>query len=942
MQLVNMEKEIQTDEKSVLCKLSIETAAAQEASYVVEELVSDIAKGLTTADVRKRHALLDAHPDLQTRAPNAVTLFINQYRSTVVVVLLIATVASVIAKEYMQAVGIGIAILINSIVGFLTEYRSQVSLAELEKLSGPLARVRRDGVDKNIAVTELVPGDIVLLIEGDRVPADLRLISSNNLSVDESALTGESVPVFKSCERIDNEPGSTVLYQGSIISAGKTKSIVIATGGDTKLGGLGRSLSNLVARSTPLQDELEQLGRQLSLLIVTVCAALFGIELMKGENSWQMLQTAIALAIAAIPEGLPVIATLTLAEGTSKMAQLGALTRRLSAVETLGCTEIICTDKTGTLTTNELMVSNIVAGKHFYSVSGNGHLPAGSFFDETGDEVDSQKFPRLNKLLIAAALCNDAKLESHDQCDWHIHGDPTEGALLTAAMKAGIQKAAIEKATPRIKEFAFDLKRKRMTTVHAQNNSLSAYSKGAPESVLDTCSYFENENGIRPLDDYTRDWIRQQNELLAKRGLRVLAFACKQIDGQTSANKLDTAKKLDAVDKLDTANSSIWGAAIDQLNQQGVESGMTFLGLIGMSDRAKEGIETSIAECKNAGIKVIMVTGDQPTTAYAIAKEIGIVSDETEIREVVLSGDVDGADWHDDAERLEKISVLARIQPEGKFRIIKALQAAGKVVAMTGDGVNDAAALKQADIGIAMGQGGASLAREASDMVLTDDNFGVLVRAIEQGRTIYANIRCSIAYLLTASLASVFAVAGAALANMPIPMSPTQLLWLNLIMHIFPGLGLALQKSYEGIMNEKPRGRNQKLLDNTIWCQIIIRGLIVAMVSLIAINMDRGASSSKLQTIALATMSLALLMQSWSWLATKRGGNLHSYFFNAPMQICTALGLMMLLAGTSLRPVQEILNTSTLNLSEWTIVITSALGTFVLTAFFNKPFTTRN
>jgi Ca2+-transporting ATPase len=369
---------------------------------------------------------------------------------------------------------------------------------------------------------------------------------------------------------------------------------------------------------------------------------------------------------------------------------------------------------------------------------------------------------------------------------------------------------------------------------------------------------------------------------------------------------------------------------------------MTFLGLIGMSDRAKEGIETSIAECKNAGIKVIMVTGDQSTTAYAIAKEIGIVSGDTEIREVVLSGDVDGADWHDDGARLEKISVLARIQPEGKFRIIKALQAAGKVVAMTGDGVNDAAALKQADIGIAMGQGGASLAREASDMVLTDDNFGVLVRAIEQGRTIYANIRCSIAYLLTASLASVFAVAGAALANMPIPMLPTQLLWLNLIMHIFPGLGLALQKSYIGIMNEKPRGRNQKLLDNAIWGQIIIRGLIVAIVSLIAINMDRGASSSKLQTIALATMSLALLMQSWSWLSTKRGGNFHSYFFNTPMQICTALGLMMLLAGTSLRPIQEILNTSTLNLFEWTIVITSALGTFVLTAFFNKPFTTRN
>ncbi|HEY9732559.1 MAG TPA: cation-transporting P-type ATPase [Drouetiella sp.] len=927
MTLANLDKLPQSDELSDRSLLPVETAGTQEATSVVQKLKSDVSKGLTTADVQKRLALVNAQHHLQSKAPNAFKLFIDQYRSTVVVVLLIATGASVVAREYTQAAGIAIAVVINSIVGFLTEYRSQISLAELEKLSGPLARVRRDGVDKNVAVTDLVPGDIILLIEGDRVPADARLVSSSNLSVDESALTGESVPVFKSCEGIDNEPNSSVLLQGSIVAAGKTKAIVVATGTDTMLGKLGRTLTELTSRSTPLQDELEQLGRQLSLVIVIICAVLFGIGLMKGENSWQMLQTSIALAIAAIPEGLPVIATLTLAEGTRKMAKLGALTRRLSAVETLGCTEIICTDKTGTLTTNELMVSAIIAGKNFYSVSGSGHMPDGSFFDQVGNEVDWQVSPQLHQLLLVAALCNDAKLESHDECDWHIHGDPTEGALLTVSMKAGIEKATAEKSSPRVKEFAFDLQRKRMTTLHAQGSSLSAYSKGAPESVLDTCTYFETQTGVSPLDNQTKLWIREQNELLARRGLRVLAFARKQM----------TLPNLTAASQPDATFTEL-----NKLDQQSVESKMIFLGLIGMSDKAKVGIEKSIAECTNAGIKIIMVTGDHPTTACAIAKEIGIVNPDTEIKDVVSSGDVDNANWHDDADRLNKISVLARVQPEGKFRIIRALQSAGKIVAMTGDGVNDAAALKQADIGIAMGQGGASLAREASDMVLTDDNFGVLVSAIEQGRTIYANIRCSIAYLLTASLASVFFVAGASAANMPLPMSPIQLLWLNLIMHIFPGLGLALQKSYEGIMLEKPRGRNQKLLDAAVWRQIIIRGLCVAMVSLLTIGMNHGSTAVQLQTIALASMSLSLLMQSWSWLAIKRVFDIRFYVFNAPMQICTALGLAMLLAGTSLRPVQEILNTTTLSPSAWLLVVASSLGALVLTAFFKKLFDSRN
>lgn len=892
---------------------SIEQAASQDSLTIIQSLSSDEKSGLTATAAAERRLQLASNIDNQPKSPNAFALFIDQYRSTVVIVLLIATAASVIAREYLQAIGIGIAVVINSLVGFLTEYRSQVSLAELEKLSGPLAHVRRDGVDKNIPVNELVPGDILLLNEGDRVPADVRLITSTNLTVDESALTGESVPVYKASEADEDSPTSTILYQGSVVSAGKTKAIVIATGFDTKLGKLGRTLTTLMVHNTPLQEELEQLGKQLSVVIVAICAVLFFIGLAKGENSWQMLQTAIALAIAAIPEGLPVIATLTLAEGTRQMIKLGALTRRLSAVETLGCTEIVCTDKTGTLTTNELTVSDILAGNRHFRVSSSGQLTSGSFFDESGNEIATAQVPKLQDVLLAATLCNDAKLEAHDSHDWHVHGDPTEGALLVVALKAGIEKSATRNTHPRTTEFSFDLKRKRMTTLHNEGANLIAYSKGAPESVIRTCSQFASENGTQALDDKTRAWLIEQNNALAKKGLRVLAFARKEIASDT------------------------------QMDQNSVENDMTFLGLVGMSDQPKKGVDTAVSQCHRAGIKVIMVTGDQPETACAIAKQIGIVASDRNAADAVLNGSTGYTDWHDDARRLENITVLARIEPEGKFRIVKALQAAGKVVAMTGDGVNDAAALKQADIGIAMGQGGTSLAREASDMVLTDDNFNVVVHAIEQGRTIYANIRSAIAYLLTASLASVFTVAGASMLNMPMPLTPLQLLWLNLIMHIFPGLGLALQKSYPGIMDEKPRGRNQSLLDRKSWMQIIGRGAIVAIASLIAINLaqhETPAAVMEQQTVALATMSLALLMQSWSWLATKPSVKMSTLLSNAPMQISTLLGLLMLLAGTSLTPVQEILNTTTMSMPDWTLVVSSSLCTFLITTIASRLFVT--
>lgn len=870
---------------------------------VICKFNSDDTIGLTSLEAERRLKLCTVQ-GAPTRKLNAVDLLLDQFCSTVVILLLIAALASLALGERLQAVGILLAVIINAVVGFLTDYRSQMSLAELEQLSGPLARVRRDGMDKNVSVQELVVGDILLLGEGDRVPADAQLICSTNLQVDESALTGESIPALKSCDLVSSEKGN-VLFQGSLVCAGKCRAIVTAVGSHTKLGKLGATLKDIENRATPLQCELEQIGKQLSAAIITICIMLLVIGLIRGENGWQLLQTSIALAIAAIPEGLPVVATLALAEGTRQMVKLGALTRRLSAVETLGCTDIVCTDKTGTLTMNELTVSDIIADQHHYSISGSGYFPDGAYFNAQGAPVEPKAIPCLEAVLLAATLCNDAKLESHDVDDWHIHGDPTEGALLTAITKAEMNQSELTKTHQRVNEFGFDMKRRRMTTVHNCNGALTAYCKGAPEELIDSCSSIQTSDGTISLDRETKKRLHDANQELARRGLRVLAFASKELDHDSSDRR------------------------------ESVENNMIFLGMAGMGDQPKNGVSKAIEACHAAGIQVVMMTGDQPATAFAIAQDIGLADSAVSMEEsVIIGGSAKLA--VESHNTLENISVIARAEPEEKFATVKALQAAGMVVAMTGDGVNDAAALKQADIGISMGQNGTSLAREASDMVLTDDNFSVIVRAIEQGRNIYANIRCSIAYLLTASIASVITISGASLLNLPQPLSPIQLLWLNLIMHIFPGLGLALQKSDPAIMTEKPRGRSQTLLDFGVWLQISSRGFLVAVTSLTVVWIMRDQSYQVLQTATLSTVSLGLLMQSWSWLSTKKSSKTTSLIKNGPMHASTFFGLLLLALSTYFLPIQQILDTRTPSQAEWLLIVTAASASVLISNLFKN------
>ena len=495
----------EADGKGKLFLLSIDRASLLTPQEVAASFQSDASSGLDNEEVERRLGQFGLNEIGKKVTVSPITMLAAQFNSTVVYLLLVAAAISSFGGETLQAFGILLAVLINSIVGFVTEYKAQVSLAALEKLAGPIARVRRNGKDFEIPVVEIVPGDIVILEEGSRVPADIRLLSSSALSLDESMLTGESIPVYKEAEIDDPNSTATVALQGTLILKGRAKGLVVATGNNTKLGQLGRSLSDIQSKATPLQDDLEKLGKQLSIITVVVCVLIFFIGLLKGEAMLAMLQASVALAVAAIPEGLPVVATLALASGTSRMVKLGALIRKLSAVETLGSTEIICTDKTGTLTQNQMTVTDIVIDGNHLKVSGLGYKPEGEITAESED-YNAGNCPLLTLLLRAGVLCNDAKLESHDS-QWHIHGDPTEGALLTAALKAGIEQRSNKDKSPRHDEYVFDLNSKRMTTIHKENDdSYSAFTKGAPETVLNLCTSYLTENGSIELDQAKRQW----------------------------------------------------------------------------------------------------------------------------------------------------------------------------------------------------------------------------------------------------------------------------------------------------------------------------------------------------------------------------------------------------------------------------------------------------
>lgn len=889
---------------------SLEHAAASKVDELLATTSSNLSSGLSVSEAAHRLSQYGRNEVASKPQTSAFSLFVRQFQSSVVVLLLVAAAISVCTADHIQAIGIFLAVIINAVVGFATELKAQVSLEALERIAGPTVRVRRGGHDFTIDAKELVPGDIVVLEAGTRIPADLRIADAAALRVDESILTGESVPVNKSHFLVDGEePMSTIAMHGTYVLEGRGKGLVLRTGKSTSLGQLQCSLMDTHSVPTPLEQRLEVLGKQLTVITIIICIAIALLGLLNRYDIWAMVEASIALAVAAIPEGLPVVATLALAIGTQRMVKLGALVRQLAAVETLGCTTVICSDKTGTLTENKLLVTDVYLDKKNLKISGQGYDPTGDITHKN-EPVDCDSDNTLKLLFHAVSLCNDARLEQdeNDTGEWRVAGDPTEGALLVAARKAGLDPIQLKKLHPRVAELPFDLVRKKMVTVHkappssSQNLNQIAYIKGSPERVINDSTMLYGGDGICEFSDESKNHYLAENEKFANNGLRVLAVAVKHLDGDHS--------------------------------EENLHEELIFVGLIAMKDLPRQGVERALEECRDAGIRVMMLTGDQPATARSIAGELHLIeSSDTNTGandDTLVGSELESMSDEELKERLKHASVLARVTPDLKLRIVKALQDDGNVVAMTGDGVNDAPALQRANIGVAMGKSGTDLAREASNMVITDDNFSTIINAIEQGRIIYDNIKRSICYLLTAAIASVFTVAFAMIHDGTLALLPLQLLWLNLVMHIFPGLGIVLQGAAPGIMLRSPRDPKERFLGYFEYKHIVVRSAIISAFVVCAMELTKAAGHTQaVSTVALATISLALLFQAWSWLFVIEPGQRESeepVAINKFMYLMMGISYVLAAMAIYVPSLQALLRTVSLDTNLAGIAVSASIG----------------
>lgn len=884
-----------------LKEMSDEYYAALKEATLLTDFGTDRQQGLNAQAIADREQQFGKNELKAEKKQSAASIFFHQFQSSVVYLLLAAALASVLYHEMLQAIGIMLAVLINAITGFYMEYKAGVSLEGLKGLSGETIRCIRAGLQSDLPVSSLVPGDLVILEAGSRVPADIRLIEAANLSIDESPLTGESVPVFKDVFNSSTEEElNNIAYHGTLVAGGRGLGVVLRTGMKTSLGRLGKLLDDTESGATPLERQLEKLGQQLSVLTIIICSVVTLVGIVQKQDILLMVETGVALAVAAIPEGLPVLATLALAMGIQRMVRNHAIVRHLAAMETLGCTSIICTDKTGTLTENLMTVCKLYFDGSSVDVEANGYSPSGRML-LAGTELRASNEATLAELIKAGFLCNDAKLEHSEKDGWHVHGDPTEGALLTLAGKCDIDTSLMK--MHRSLEIPFDLTRKRMSTIHhVTADGALVYTKGAPGPLIAQCSSILYKGMMEPLADERRAQLMLVNEGFAKQGLRVLAFAKKTLDSLPDVAEADD-----------------------------IESEMTFLGLVAFHDAPRFGVKDAVTKCKNAGIQVVMLTGDQAQTARAVASELGILDGAT--APVLTGPELNAMSSADASSALQNTNVLARVTPELKLSIVKMFQDRGAVVSMTGDGVNDAPALKQANIGVAMGLKGTDLARSVSQMVIADDNFCTIVKAIEQGRVIYGNIQRAVGYLLTASLASVLTVAFGILCKVGLPLSPLQLLWLNLIMHIFPGLGIVMERAQSDVMNAPPRDPAAKIMGPTELKQIFLRSLVVSITVLFSVfHAEKiSADPSHTTTIGLSTLSLCLLFQAWAWLRVGRGKDGLNWSVGSAMIINMMAAYFMFFAAIYIPGLKDVLGTISLGFHELLFCLGLALLSLLAT-----------
>ena len=770
--------------------------------------------------------------------------FLEQFKDFLIIILVVAVLISALLGEWIDAGAILVILIVNAVLGFVQEYRAEKALEALKKMSADYAKVMRNGQIEKISVARIVPGDIFLLEAGDKIPADGRMIKSINLKVSESILTGESEALHKT-EKVMKEEKvhlgdmRNIVFKDTVVMFGRGKVMAYATGMNTEVGKIAKKLISTEADVSPLSKELDQTGKKIAVAILIICTLVFGLSLLlKTAGVLEIFLTSISLAVAAIPEGLPAVVTIVLALGIKRLAQQNAIMKKLHAVETLGSTTHICSDKTGTLTQNTMVVTNIWTSMVEYFVSGEKYVPEGVFTRDGKEVKKVLDDASLNLLLKIGALCNDSQTRFHEEeKNWELLGDPTEGALVTVAKKAGLQLDKLYEEEPRIAEIPFSSERAMMTTIHQVEKNYYAYVKGAPEKVLEKCAFIYKNQKVVKMTQQDRDEVEGMIRGMSENALRELAFAFKKVTKDQTENTLDKASK--------------------------IESDLVFVGIMGQKDPLREQVPNAIKDCKRAGIRPIMITGDHYLTAFAIAKELGLVEKESEVVEGRVLIDMTDEELK---ISLQTTSVFARVLPKDKLRIVNILKKdTDKVVAVTGDGVNDSLAIKAADIGIAMGIEGTDVTREVADMVLQDDNFATIVKAVRQGRVVFANLVKFIRYLLSCNISEVLVVFLAVLMGFPLPLLPIQLLWVNLITDGLPALALGVDPPEKGVMGRSPRDLREGILSYRRWLEMIVEGTVMALcVFFVFSRFDSMQNIEVARTATFVTLCIIQLLHSLS------------------------------------------------------------------------------
>jgi P-type Ca2+ transporter type 2C len=892
----------------------------------MQRLGTGSAEGLSSQEAAARLAAIGPNELTEAPRPTFWTRLLAQLRSFLIIILVVASIVSLLVGEYIDAAAIMAIVVLNATLGVVQESRAEEALAALRRMTAPEAKVLRDGHHAVVPARELVTGDIVMLETGNYVPADVRLVEAVNLKIDEASLTGESEAVPKQAD-VDLEPGAPVgdrrnsAFMGTIVAYGRGRGVVVATGMRTEIGLIAEMIQSFEVEPTPLQRKLEGLGRTLGMAALAICGVVFVIGMVRflmnpipGVAFWEevldLFIVAVSLAIAAVPEGLPAVVTICLALGMQRMIQRHALVRRLPAVEALGAATAICSDKTGTLTQNAMTVVQVWADQTLLGVQGEGYTPRGAF-TENDLPVEAACYPGVSLLLRALLLCNDAEIEQADTGDsrrvWRVIGDPTEGALVVAAAKAGFWREEVERDFPRIAEIPFDSERKRMTTVHEQrtfrradeqvdlHDSLAhgeylAFVKGAPDVILNLCTRFYRDEHTVAITEADRQQILELNAALSGNALRVLAAAVKVSEDAPTE---------------------------EELNPQHFERDLVFIGLVGMIDPARPEVKPAVEIARIAGIKTVMITGDYPNTAAAIAREIGLM---THDGKVLTGRELDSLSDEDFAARVDDVNVYARVSPQHKVRIVDALRARGNIVAMTGDGVNDAPALKRADIGVAMGITGTDVSKETAAMVLTDDNYASIVAAVEEGRVIYANIRKFVYYLLSCNVGEVLVILLATLVGWPLPLVAIQLLVLNLLTDGAPALALGLERGEPDVMQRPPRRPSEPVIDRVMLQRIPVQALAdtVAVLGAFYIGLVWYPQSlPHAQTMAFATLAISELLRAYTARSERFSLWQIGLLGNRYMQYAVLSSAGILLAILYVPVLNTLFQTTTLSWQDW-------------------------